>query len=276
MTWEESVDWLRSNPDQQDLVRACYFDDPLCDAAQRFVDSEEWASIVHLLGESLPGKVLDLGAGRGIATYAFASRSCEVTSLEPDPSPLVGRGAISSLLRETGMEANVVAASGEDIPCANETFDIVYGRAVLHHAKDLERLCFEAARVLRKGGVFLGTREHVISRQQDLSEFLANHALHALYGGESAYLLDEYLGAMRKAGFAITQVLGPFDTPINYAPMSRKQIENQIQRRLSRLVGESLASHLANQNFVAHLGTRVLSMQCKVPGRHYSFLAHKK
>jgi len=28
-TWEQAVNWLRSQPDQQEFIRACYFDAPL-------------------------------------------------------------------------------------------------------------------------------------------------------------------------------------------------------------------------------------------------------
>ena len=41
-TWEEAVLWLREQQDQQQLVRECYFDDPLLIAAKRFANSTEW------------------------------------------------------------------------------------------------------------------------------------------------------------------------------------------------------------------------------------------
>jgi tRNA1(Val) A37 N6-methylase TrmN6 len=36
--------------------------------------------------------VLDVGAGRGIASLLWALRVYEITALEPDPSDLVGNG----------------------------------------------------------------------------------------------------------------------------------------------------------------------------------------
>ena len=35
MTWEQAVLWLRQQPDSADLVRACFYDDPLSAAADR-------------------------------------------------------------------------------------------------------------------------------------------------------------------------------------------------------------------------------------------------
>jgi SAM-dependent methyltransferase len=92
-TWEQAVEWLRQQPDQQTLVRDCYFDDPLIEACERFVNSEEWQATLRYLPR-VTGKVLDLGAGRGISSYGLAKAGWQVTALEPDPSNLVGAGAI--------------------------------------------------------------------------------------------------------------------------------------------------------------------------------------
>ena len=83
MTWEEAVLWLRAQDDQQELVRHCYYDDPLEAAAARFLESEEWTATQRLLGSHLPGRVLEIGAGRGIVSHAFARIGCLVTAVEP-------------------------------------------------------------------------------------------------------------------------------------------------------------------------------------------------
>jgi len=275
-SWEDAVVWLRNQPGQIDLVRACFFDDPLEEAAERFRQSEEWQAVLALIKPWLPGRVMDIGAGRGIAAYAFATLGCDVTALEPDPGLIVGRGAIDSLLKQSGQSVEIIAAAGEDLPFSSGTFDVIYGRAVLHHAQDLERLCREVSRVLRRGGIFIATREHVLSNPQDIDEFLAGHPLHSLYGGENAYVLERYLRAIRCAGLHITKTMGPFDTPINYAPLSRQQVQDQVRNQLARFVGKRSASALAARDLIARLGARFLSSTCKTPGRHYSFLAYKR
>ncbi|MDB9521113.1 hypothetical protein PN480_03975, partial [Dolichospermum circinale CS-1225] len=70
-SWEEAVQWLRNQPEKQELVQHCYYDDPLESAAERFSQSEEWTALIQLLKPKIPGKVLDIGAGRGISSYAF-------------------------------------------------------------------------------------------------------------------------------------------------------------------------------------------------------------
>ncbi|MBJ7298108.1 class I SAM-dependent methyltransferase [Anabaena sp. AL09] len=275
LTWEQAVQSLRNQPDQKELVQYCYYDDPLESAAERFAQSEEWIAVTQLLKPKIPGQVLDIGAGRGISSYAFAKAGCSVTALEPDSSKLVGAGAISNLFKNTGLPIQIVQEWGETLPFANNTFDIVYGRAVLHHAKDLKQLCKEAARVLKPGGYFLATREHIISRKDDLQKFLDSHPLHHLYGGENAYLLEEYTDAIRSSGLQIIRSFNPLESVINYFPMSKSQYQSQVKNSLARRFGETLASKLAMFEQVQSLYSWYMSRKLDTPGRLYSFLAIK-
>ena len=275
-SWEQAIEWLRCHPDKQDLVRHCYYDDPLNTAADRFFHSEEWDAVTTLLGPALPGKVLDIGAGRGISSYAFARSGCLVTALEPYPSKLLGSEAVRALAKETGLPIEVVQESGEDMSFDDETFDGVYCRAALHHASDLPRLCMEAARVLKPGGLFLATREHVLSRHGDLDKFLESHPLHFLYGGENAYTLKEYLQALKQAGLRVKRKLGPYDTVVNYAPMSREQRRLKIGEILASRLGNAMGHRIASYRDVEEILARYLSYRSDNPGRHYSFLATKE
>jgi len=278
-TWEQAVTRLRQQPDQAALVRACYYDDPLIDAAKRFADSGEWHA-VRTLWSGRSGRALDLGAGRGISSYALARDGWLVTALEPDPSGLVGAGAIRALAKEAGLAITVEEQWGERLPFPDGSFDLVHGRQVLHHAKDLEGFCREVGRVLKQGGLFIATREHVISRPEDLSVFLDHHPLHRLYGGENAYLLWQYLSAIAGGGLSILRVLGPYDSPINYFPMTDDQWRQECLRPLSRIVGFRNARVLADdRNPVGQWLLRILvawrSRSCEAPGRPYSFVANK-
>lgn len=274
-TWEEAVAWLRAQPDHETLVRGCYYDDPLEMAARRFHASPEWSATRKLLSSYLPGRVLDLGAGRGIASFAFAQEGCQVTALEPDPSPLVGRGAIEGLGRHLGLAIETVGGYGERLPFDSAQFDVVYGRAVLHHARDLPALCREAARVLRPGGALLAVREHVISRPGHLQTFLDAHPLHRLYGGENAFRLVEYRAALRQAGLRIRRVLGPYDSAVNYWPMTDTELHQLAVDLLSRVAGRRLARWWLSQRSRMRMFTWCLSRLSRAPGRHYAFLGVK-
>lgn len=278
-TWEEAVDWLRSEPGQAELVRACYFDDPLSEAAARFAGSEEWSAVRQFL-PPVPGRALDLGAGRGISSFALASAGWQVTALEPDPSLLVGTGAIRALAQETGLDIEVVENYGENLPFENNTFNLVYMRQVLHHARDLPLLCQEAARVLRPGGRFIATREHVISQPKDLQTFLNDHPLHRFYGGEHAYLLQEYTSAIRQSGLLSRNILGPVESVINYFPMTGQQRIDFCRNTLSRTLGYRIATVLTSLatlsgKWLLDLLARRVDQADNRPGRMYSFIAEK-
>jgi SAM-dependent methyltransferase len=278
-SWETAVIWLRQQADQQELVRACYFDDPLEEAARRFADSDEWKALRKLL-PPVPAAALDLGAGRGISSYALARDGWNVTALEPDPSPLVGAEAIRRLAKESGLSIAVVEDYCEEMPFCDNEFDLVHGRQVLHHAKDLDLLCREVFRVLKPHGRFVATRDHVISSPPDLQPFLNAHPLHRFYGGENAYLLREYISAISGSGLRLLRALGPYDSPINYAPMTYDEWVATCSRPLTRIVGAKATRHLAHERHVigrwllALLST-LRSRLTNAPGRLYSFIAEK-
>lgn len=276
ISWEEAVRRLLDNPKQQELVRQCYYDNPIEKAAERYSKSEEWREILRLVAGKIPSSILDIGAGRGISSYAFAKSSCSVTALEPDPSSLVGAQAIRELFSSAGLPVTIVEERGERLPFADDEFDIIYGRAVCHHAGNLKKLCAEAQRVLKPGGVFLMTREHVISRKEDLQTFLDSHPLHALYGGENAYLLEEYIEAIRSSGLRDLKVIGPFESPINYAPMTTGEFRQMIIQRYSKLFGLRFAEWLSGKRVFNHCYGRRISSKCDEPGRLFSFWAIKR
>jgi SAM-dependent methyltransferase len=264
ISWEEAVVWMRQQPEYGEVVESCYFDDPLLAVAERFFQNPEWQATRKFLPQKV-GRVLDLGAGRGISSYALAREGWEVTALEPDSSMIVGAGAIRKLAKEAGFIIEVVERWGEELPFQKESFDVVYGRQLLHHAKDLPQLTREASRVLKKGGTFIAVREHVISRREDLKVFLESHPLHRLYGGENAFLLQEYCKAFKAAGIAPTCILNPLASDINLAPRTLESMKDIIAQKM----------HLPGGGLIPDLMLRLVGYFWQKPGRLYSFIGTK-
>src|SRR5437016_5568729 len=129
MTWEEAVAWLRAQAEYRDLVEACFYDDPLIEAAQRYLKSTEWTAVRKFL-PTPSGVALDVGAGRGISSYALAQDGWKVTAIEPDRSDTVGAGAIRRLANEASLAIQVIETWGEKLPFADQSFDLVHCRQV--------------------------------------------------------------------------------------------------------------------------------------------------
>ncbi len=279
LTWEEAVIRLRKHPDYKQLVLDCYYDDPLIKAADRYWKSREWESIKKILAVPLEGVgcALDVGAGRGIASFALAKEGFCVTALEPDPGHVVGCGAIRSLAKDTGLPIEVVENVSEKLPFADNAFHIVFVRAALHHMMHLNDACQEFFRVLKPGGRLVAVREHVISKQKDLEDFLSRHPLHKFYGGENACLLSTYVLALKQSGFHNVQVISPWQSPVNYAPHSLKSLKRQLSEKagLGIPIFNNMIDSLLALPRVWAFAVPVLQRLDNRPGRLYSFVAKK-
>jgi SAM-dependent methyltransferase len=276
-SWERAVQRLREQPEQRDLVIAAYYDDPLSHAATRYWQSEEWREIRSFLPKSSSGKALDVGAGRGIASFALAKEGFSVTALEPDQSELVGAGAIRQLAREQRLPIEVCGESAARLPFEDGSFDVAFGRAVLHHTPDLDATCRELYRILKPGGTFIGVREHVISHERDLPKFFESHPLHRHYGGENAFPLTTYTDAICKAGFRLERVLAPLRSAINFAPHSIESVQRELASRLG--IGSpwiaGMWRRLLQFRPVWSGLQPLLELVDRRPGRLYSFVARK-
>jgi ubiquinone/menaquinone biosynthesis C-methylase UbiE len=279
-SYEESVRWMRSQPEHSELVKLCYLDEDNLAAAKHFAASEEFTEITKLLrlsGATKKLKILDLGCGNGIASYAFASLGHHVSAVDPDTSEDVGLGATAKLASLLSNGSIVTfRAFAESLPFPDSTFDIVYARQALHHFSDLQGGLAECSRVLKPQGLLLATREHVVNDKKQLKAFLESHILHKLHGGENAYPLKHYISALEQSGFRVLQCLAPFDTVINHFPTSNAQLKNALFLALEKRLGKVTASFLTKFSASENLYRYCLSCSYDSPGRLYSFFCIKK
>jgi ubiquinone/menaquinone biosynthesis C-methylase UbiE len=97
------------------------------------------------------GDALEIGAGTGYFSLNLIQAGLIERATATDISP----GMLATLEENAsrlGLEVRTAAAEGEALPFPDESFDLVFGHAVLHHIPDLERAFSEFARVLRPGG----------------------------------------------------------------------------------------------------------------------------
>jgi SAM-dependent methyltransferase len=226
MNWHETIDFIRGRKEYAELVEKAYFEKDLKLNIERFGASEEFKETLKCINDRQPEakKILDLGAGNGIASINFALNGYDVSAVEPDVSDTVGSKAISKMASEYRLaNINIFNSYAEELPFENDFFDVVYVRQAVHHAHDLGRFISECARVLKKGGVLFTVRDHVIYDQEDKQRFLDSHPLHRFYGGENAFTLEEYEGAFRNAGLKEVFKLRQYDSVINYFPLTQRE-----------------------------------------------------
>jgi SAM-dependent methyltransferase len=271
MSTAEAIEQLRTDPEYADLIRDAYLGPDTREASARFQRSAEFEETIAVVGGFEGREVLDLGAGTGIDSLAIANAgAARVYALEPDPSPVVGRGVIASLADD---RIEILDGVGEAIPMPDRSVDVVYGRQVLHHTRDLDAVAREAFRVLRPGGVYFFCREHVVADEEELASFLESHPVHQLAGGENAYTLDAYVRAIQRSGLRLRRVWGLYDTIINAFPVARSEQELKEMRRT--MLGAPLAAmgSLATRLPVTRSLVRRRLAPHIYPGAPHAFLA---
>ena len=103
------------------------------------------------------GDALEIGAGTGYFTLNLTQLGLIERPTATDISPGM-LATLATSAEEVGVDVRTVRTEAETLPFEDESFDLVFGHAVLHHIPDLQRAFGEFARVLRPGGtlVFCG------------------------------------------------------------------------------------------------------------------------
>jgi ubiquinone/menaquinone biosynthesis C-methylase UbiE len=98
------------------------------------------------------GDGLEIGSGTGYFSLNLLQLGAIERLTATDISPGMLK-RLSNTAAALGLEVDTVATEAEHLPFEDESFDLVFGHAILHHIPDLERAFSEFRRVLRPGGV---------------------------------------------------------------------------------------------------------------------------
>jgi SAM-dependent methyltransferase len=102
--------------------------------------------------ERAPGPLaLDVGAGTGVLAERLSEGGLDVVALDPFPQML-------DQLRQRCPDFRTVVAPGDAIPFPDDTFDLTYSVAVMHHIADrglVRQTLREMVRVTRPGGAIV-------------------------------------------------------------------------------------------------------------------------
>lgn len=101
--------------------------------------------------DDINGKtVLDYGCGAGENTVLLANRGGKVTGVDISPE-LIEIAEKRVKLHDLNRDVDFKVGSGHELPFDDDTFDVVFGMAILHHL-DLDLSSKEVLRVLKPGG----------------------------------------------------------------------------------------------------------------------------
>ena len=102
------------------------------------------------LGDVAGQRVLDFGCGSGANTALLTGRGAHVWAIDISEDLLrLGRRRLAVSGREG--QATFIAGSAHDLPFPDNSIDVVFGMAILHHL-DLDLVSREVRRVLKPGG----------------------------------------------------------------------------------------------------------------------------
>jgi ubiquinone/menaquinone biosynthesis C-methylase UbiE len=121
-------------------------------------DAVGQAQVTSKLGKALGheprryARALEIGAGTGYFSINLLRAGVIGEAVATD----ISAGMLSKLERsaaERGVRVEIAACQASALPFDDDSFDLVFGHAVLHHLPDLDAGFREFRRVLRPGGV---------------------------------------------------------------------------------------------------------------------------
>ncbi len=104
-----------------------------------------YEAVFKAAGVEAGTKLLDVGCGPGLAAHLAAQRGARVAGLDAAEASL-------EIARERTPEGDFRAGEMEDLPWADNTFDVVTGFNAFQYAADVINALREARRVARPGG----------------------------------------------------------------------------------------------------------------------------
>jgi ubiquinone/menaquinone biosynthesis C-methylase UbiE len=135
------------------------------------------------------GEALEIGAGTGYFGLNLLGAGVvdALTCADISPGMLA---ALAENAARLGVDVGAVVADAEALPFENESFDLVFGHAVLHHLPHLDRAFAEIHRVLRPDGriVFAGEPSRLgdrLARLPKRAAVIAAPAWRALVGASA-------------------------------------------------------------------------------------------
>jgi len=111
-------------------------------------NDSEFPGVSEFLGDLNGKRVLEIGCGSGKTAVLLSKSGANVTAFDLSPLSV---NVTKQRAMINGVEMDLIVSAGEYLPFADDGFDIIFGKAILHHLV-IEMGQPDLYRVLRKGG----------------------------------------------------------------------------------------------------------------------------
>lgn len=176
--------------------------------AERYVTSKvhaEGEDLNRLLAMAAPQahwRALDVATGGGHTALKFAPHVAHVVASDLTPRMLL---AARRFISGQGVNnVSFAAADGENLPFADNSFDVVTCRIAPHHFPDCFRFVQECARVVRRGGVFV-LQDHVHPESDAAARYIDAFEKLRDPSHNRAFAEYEWRGMFLDAGLSVEQ-----------------------------------------------------------------------
>jgi SAM-dependent methyltransferase len=146
--------------------------------------------------------VLDVGCGAGVDLARFAKGGAEVTGVDVSQSAI---DLARTNFEQQQLRGRFELANGEQLPFADNTFDLVFAHGVVQYTAQPQRLVDECRRVLKPGGEAIFQVYNRISWLNALSKLMKVGLEHE----DAPVILKFSLGEFRRllAGFRDVRIV---------------------------------------------------------------------
>lgn len=154
--------------------------------------------------------VLEIGVGLGADHQSFAENGARLHGIDLTERAIEHTGRRLALF---GLKSSLQVADCEDLPFADDSFDLVYSWGVIHHSPDTPKAAREILRVLRPGGRFAVMIYHrysfvgymlwlryALARGRPLTGLDAIYSRYLESPGTKAYTLEQARALFEGAG----------------------------------------------------------------------------
>ncbi len=111
-----------------------------------------WEVFSELIGPRAPGRVLEVGCGRGSLSSYFAANGWDATLLDSSPDVIE---IAKKIFSTNGHSGQFIVGDALDLPFDDESFDVVASIGLLEHFEEPGRTLDEQWRMLKPGGWLL-------------------------------------------------------------------------------------------------------------------------